>query len=161
MFKALEFGEGVSVYAWGGVTIEGMLQKLRDWRVHRGVRSVTVLVGTNNIGRGMPIPMIVHHYYDLIRRVQYLFPGALVNCLNILPRADIDAAAGIVRANCLLWDMVRNDLVGVNWVNCLGEFLDYCGCHVNLRLLGRGRLHPNPQGKQLLTGIINTIICKA
>eukprot|EP00116_Pleurobrachia_bachei_P016580 sb/3476842/ len=96
---------------------------------------------------------------EVVRRA---YPNALINCINILPRADIrDIGRDIERLNRLLEDFIDMEVAGATWIRLFREYLDHCGCCPNLNLFARGRLHPSVKGKQILVNCILRCIGRA
>ena len=148
----------------GGATIPDLIRLCSGWTCDLDIETVSVLVGTNDISTSNGILAICHKYLDLIDELRVRFPRASINCLSVLPRMDRpELAPRIVRFNQMMRGVISdyfgvNYEMGIGWYECLGDFLEHCGCHVDLAMFGRGMLHPSALGKRHLVNIFEYLM---
>ena len=157
----------VATVALPGATIPDLFEVVRGWVEDPMIRTVSVLIGTNDIGhRSAPgIFEIVSWYRELIDVLCDRFPSARITGINVLPRGDRpELAERIMRFNSLIFDMCSDGFradrdFGV--FGCMRDFLNpWCRC-VDRRLFGRGLLHLSANGKAKLVDILNFLINSA
>ena len=152
------------VHAMGGATIPDLIRVCGAWTRDLDIETISILVGTNDISTSHGILEICHKYLGLIDVLRYRFPYASIHCVSVLPRFDRpELASRIVRFNQMMRGVIcdyfgSNYEMNVGWYECLGDFLEHCGCCVNRSLFGRGMLHPSAHGKRHLVNIFKYLM---
>lgn len=71
----------------GGDNTFGVIARLDDVLIYKP-RKIFLLIGINDIGRGLPLEIIAGNYRRIVERIKALSPGTVINIQSVLPMND-------------------------------------------------------------------------
>lgn len=71
----------------GGDNTFGVIARLDDILIYKP-KKIFLLIGINDIGRGLPLEVIAGNYKQIVERIKALSPETVVNVQSVLPMND-------------------------------------------------------------------------
>ena len=166
LVRGIQLGSNVHVEARGGWKIDGYRRLLADWQVDPHIKSVSLLIGTNNLTDENCSPEeIVYRYTGLVEDVKRKFPRARIFCNSLLPRGEPDhwVARKLMRVNEGIERFIGEGYHGfhqkrVAYSDLLWSFLRPCGSCLYDPFYVHDKLHLSNLGKTHLTSALKFFI---
>ncbi len=115
----------------GGETTSGFLDRL-DTIIESKPRKIFLLMGTNDLAKGVPVAQFVRNYRSILERIRKESPDTVLRVIGILPINPeapgelVQNNAQVAEANVELKKLVA-EFAGVEFVDISGPLLDESG----------------------------------